>query len=46
MPAETGNRLAKQAGLAEDSPYRYLGVSLTLLADGKDNVFGITVELL
>lgn len=46
MPTEAGKQLAKQAGLAEDSPYRYLGknVSLTLLVDGKGNVFGITLE--
>lgn len=46
MPAETGRQLAKQAGLTEETPYRYLGrdMSLTLLIDGKGKIFGITVE--
>jgi len=46
MTAEAGKRQASQAGLTEDSPYRYLGkdVSLTLLVDGNGKVFGITVE--
>jgi len=46
MSAEVGNRLAKQAGLIEESPSRYLrkNISVTLLIDGNGKVFGITVE--
>ncbi len=46
MSAEKGRQLALQAGLAEESPYRYQGngITLTLLVDDKNRVFGMTVE--
>lgn len=46
VSVEEGNRLAQKAGLIQDSPYRYHGndVTLSLLVDGKGNVFGITAE--
>ena len=46
MSLATGKRLAKQAGLSEESIYRYRGkeLSLTLLVDSKGIIFGIMVE--
>ena len=46
MSAEVGSRLAQKAGLIQDSPYRYRGkdITLSLLVDASDRVFGLTVE--
>jgi hypothetical protein len=43
---EEGRRLAQHASLSEVSQYHYQGkgVTLTLLVDGHNKVFGITVE--
>jgi hypothetical protein len=46
ISAEEGKRIAQQAGFQEVAACKYQGkdIRLTLLVDGKDNVFGITVE--
>ena len=46
MSAEEGRRLSRKAGFQEVAACKFRGkdISLTLLVDGKGNVFGITVE--
>jgi hypothetical protein len=46
MSTENGNRLAQLTGFQEVAPYKYRGndIYLTLLVDGKGNLFGITAE--
>jgi len=48
MSLAEGQRLAREADLATLSPFRYRGkgITLTLLVDGEDRVFGITVEVI
>lgn len=46
MTGEEGNRLAQQAGLQGDAPFKYqgMGITLSLLVDGKGKIFGVTIE--
>lgn len=46
MPAEDGERLARQAGLQGVAASRYQGmdINLILLVDGTGKIFGITLE--